>query len=78
MASCGTASLIDLVLMFNPSLLQQCSAVPSPSNLDHNGVGLSGAEKCYSYVLFKINLKNIILMKLGKFYGNHFPKGVLP
>ena len=40
-ASCGTASLIDLVLMSNPSSLQHCSVIPPLSNSDHNGVELS-------------------------------------
>ena len=41
MASCGTTSLIDLVLMSNPSSMQHCSVIPPLSNSDHNGVELS-------------------------------------
>ena len=41
LATSGTATLIDLALMSNPSSLEVCSVIPPLSNSDHNGVSLT-------------------------------------
>ena len=48
MALCGTATLIDLALMSNPSSLYKCSVTPPLSNSDHNGIELQIRWRCAS------------------------------
>ena len=69
-ASCGTASLIDLVLMSNPSSLQHCSVIPPLSNSDHNGVELSikwksGNPKHRPQTIGKFSLQTKLSMLTG-------------
>ena len=44
----GKASMIDLALLSNPSLLQSCCVIPPLSNSDHSGLCLTIRRKQFS------------------------------